>query len=112
MLFCQCFPRATLQCGLILQRAKRAVKIMSIQDASQHDFNQKRLIANNSGSLQIHTTKADHEDSDTGVKTCNDMQETNRKTEKQFTEDELAIHKLHREACEVSFRHLAGVTLL
>lgn len=100
MLFCQCFPRATLLCGLILQRAKRAVKIMSIQDASQHDFNQKRLIANNSGSLQIHTTKADHEDSDTGVKTCNDMQETNRKTEKQFTEDELAIHKLHREACE------------
>jgi hypothetical protein len=85
---------------------------MSTQDASQHDFNQKRLITNNSGSLQIHTTKADREDSDTGVKTSNDMQEPNRTTEKQFTEDELAIHKLHREACEVSFRHLADVTLL
>ncbi|KAK6313740.1 hypothetical protein J4Q44_G00151990 [Coregonus suidteri] len=93
MLFCQCFQRATVLRGLILQRSKRSVKIMSTQDASQHDFNQKRLIANNSGSLQIHTTK---EDSDTGVKTSNDMQ----KTDKLFTEEELAIQKLHREACE------------
>uniref|UniRef100_A0AAY5KQR6 Uncharacterized protein n=1 Tax=Esox lucius TaxID=8010 RepID=A0AAY5KQR6_ESOLU len=98
-MFCQCFPRAAQLCRLL--DVKRAVIIMSIPGVLHHDFNEKQLCIR---SLQIHTSKVDQEDSDAVAKTSTDTQERTLQREKLFTEDQLAIHKLHMKACEAKRR--------
>lgn len=75
------------------QFSKRLIT-MSIRNLSEE--NSRRLISEST--LQINSNESDSDFNEVVTRSVRDDKDY---TGEKFTEDELSIHKLHREACEV-----------